>query len=128
MFRTISPISLGYSILAGPILWAIHFIVVYLFAEFGCRANFNNLVYFSPDSIRIVVLIATLIALIGVGVGEVIAYRSWMTAQSGSEESPQRMQFQFLTMMGILLSALFMLGIFTTAVPTFFIDVCSRVL
>ena len=46
MSRTISPLSLAFMLLAGPILWFVHFVLFYAAAEFGCRANFNNLICF----------------------------------------------------------------------------------
>lgn len=129
MTRTISPIALGYSILVGPILWAIHFLLVYMIAEFGCRANFNNLTYFSSEGIRTFISVLTVVCVIGVVSGGIIAYRSWGTLQTNGEgDSPIKERVQFLVTMGMFLSVLFILSIVFTAVPTFFLNVCDRVL
>lgn len=129
MTRTISPITLGYGILAGPIMWAFHFMIVYMVAEFGCRANFVNLPYFSPDGIRAFIGIVTVVFVFSVASGGIIAYRSWNTLQNNGEgDSPQNERAQFLVKMGLFLSALFILSIIFTAMPAFFTNTCDRAL
>jgi hypothetical protein len=129
MTRTISPITLGYGILAGPIMWAVHFVLVYMVAEFGCRANFVNLTYFSPDGIRTFIFGVTVVFVLGVASGGIIAYRSWNTLQNNGEgDSPRNERTQFLVKMGLFLSALFILSIIFTAMPAFFTNACDRAL
>jgi hypothetical protein len=127
MTRTISPFALAYSILAGPILWAIHFFVVYGIAEFGCRANFNNWLFFEPGNIRLAVAGITGGMLIIVLVGGLMAYRlSYRLPRQLEHEATPIAYTRFLIRMGLMLSALFFVSIIVTAVPAFFLNVCDK--
>jgi hypothetical protein len=81
MTRTMTPVSLLYSLLAGPLLWFAHFVLVWGMAEFGCRINFSNLELVTAANIRQFVVITTFIAVIAVAVGGVLAYRNWVETQ-----------------------------------------------
>jgi hypothetical protein len=122
MTRTLSPLALGYSILAGPVLWFVHLLAVYNLTEFGCRVNFNNLLFITPSTIQILILIITVVILVMVGVGAFLAYRS--LRESDLQEGAR---LHFLVMMGVLLSSLFLFIIVVTAMPTFFVSVCDGV-
>ena len=125
MTRTISPLSLLYSITAGPILWFVHFMLVYLVAELGCRSNFNNVFYQTPETIRTIVLVLTVVVLLAVGLGGVLAYRNWQ-ALPNTEGSTDDVRTRFLIMMGGLLTPLFILSIVATTAPTFVMNICDR--
>lgn len=127
MTRTISPLSLLYSITAGPILWFVHFMLVYMVAELGCRSNFNNVFYHTPETIRTIVLVLTVIALVGVIGGGGLAYRNWQALpNAGDSDTTDVIRTRFLVMMGGLLTALFILSIVATAAPAFVVSVCDR--
>jgi hypothetical protein len=125
MTRAISPLSLLYSITAGPILWFAHFMLVYMVAELGCRANFNNVFYQTPETIRTIVIVLTLVALVAVIAGGVLAYRNWQ-ALPNAEGSTDDIRTRFLIVMGGLLTGLFVLSIVATAAPAFVVSVCDR--
>jgi hypothetical protein len=127
MTRPISNFALAYSILAGPILWFAHFVIVYGIAEFGCRANLNNWLYFAPENMRLAIAGLTGGMLIIVAVGGMMALRQWnrLPRETEREATPQAYT-RFLVMMGILLSGLFFLSIIVTAVPAFFLNVCDK--
>jgi hypothetical protein len=61
MQRTNNLFRLGYSILVGPIVWAVHFMTVWVVSEFGCRANFNNVLFYPPATIRTAIIVATVV-------------------------------------------------------------------
>ncbi|MBC8171662.1 MAG: hypothetical protein H7X77_08310 [Anaerolineae bacterium] len=127
MTRTTALFSLSYSILAGPILWFVHFFAVYALAEFGCRSNFNNLLYITPANIRTIIIVMTIPILLAVGFGGVLAYRNWRTLnQHPALETVPEARSRFLILMGMLSSALFLLSILFTVAPIFFLSVCDR--
>jgi hypothetical protein len=128
MLRSLPPIRMAYTVLAGPVLWFIHFVVVYSIAEFGCRANFNNLLFITPATMRIIIIAITIPVLVLVGIGGGLAYRRWIgikdnSSQGFSTEERER----FLIMVAMLLCALFLFSIVMTTMPTFFLDVCDQV-
>jgi hypothetical protein len=128
MTRPISPFSIVYSLLAGPILWFVHFMAVYVLAEFSCRANFRNLIFFSPESIRLWITVLTLLLLIPVAAGGALAYRNWRTfpGDGGNDGSPLDARLNFLVVAGLLLSVIFLVSIIGTVIPTYFVGVCDQ--
>jgi hypothetical protein len=126
MRNTISPISLGYSILVGPILWLLHFVFVYALAEFGCRANFTNWWYFPPETIRTSIILVTIPVLLLVAIGGFMAYGSWQRLSARPEIEVEGEYFLAAT--GILLSSLFLFIILMTAAPSLVLNICDKVL
>jgi hypothetical protein len=122
-------IRLGYSILVGPIVWAVHFMSVWVMSEFGCRANFNNVVFYPAATIRTGIIVATVIALLLVSVGAVLALRNW--GERGTTrrmDEDERETLEYLTVTGLLMSSLFLFVIFVSSMPNFILNVCDRVL
>ena len=130
MTRTFSPVAMGYSILAGPVCWFIHFIGVYVLVEFGCRANFTNQLFITPQNIRLIILLATLPALIAVGWGGMMAYRMGQSLerdeQSGELAADKDAPSRFLVTLAMVFSVFFAISIVFTVMPTFFLSVCDK--
>jgi hypothetical protein len=127
MTRAISPLRLGYSVLSGPVIWFIHFVAVYALAEFGCRSNFNNLTFVTPETMRLVMVVLTVVSIIAVAAGGLLAYRAWGNVRNPvSKESAYEARFHFLLVLGMLFSALFILSIIFTVVPAFVLSVCDK--
>jgi hypothetical protein len=126
MRSTISPMTLAYSILVGPILWFAHFIFVYALSEFGCRANFTNWWYFPPETIRTSIIIATIPVLVLVAIGGFMAYGAWRRLSTRPEIEVEGEYF--LSATGILLSVLFIFVILMTAAPSLIMNVCDKAL
>jgi hypothetical protein len=134
--RTLAPFSLLYSILAGPVLWFAYFVAAYVLAEFGCRINFNNLLFLSPQTIRTIIFVLTAAALIGVAVGGMIALRSWQWLSKNQIEGDNTderngslvVRRQFLVILALCLNVLFLFGIVFTALPVFVLNVCDGAL
>ena len=126
MTRTISSVSLLVSLLAGPIVWFAHFVLVWGVVEFGCRINFVNMEIVSPTSIRQFVIVATIIALLAVVIGEALAYRH-LTAERREVSSGWAFEdrHRFLTIDAMILNAFFLFSIVATAMPAFFLTVCD---
>lgn len=115
---------MAYSVMVGPILWFVHFLAVYILAEFGCRMNFSNMIFITPASIRLWVAILTVLLLIPVAAGGLLAYRNWrrLPEKGGALDA----KLQFLVVGGMLLSALFVVSILVTAMPAYFVGVCDQ--
>jgi hypothetical protein len=121
-----SPIRLAYSILVGPILWFVHFVLVYAFAEFGCRANFNNLLFFPPETIRIATIVITVPVLVLVAIGGVLAFSSFRSLPENQNSDSADDREHFLLRSGFLLSSLFLFIIVMTVIPSFVLNVCDK--
>ncbi len=129
MTRTLSPIAVSFSVLAGPLAWFFQFMLVYIVAEFGCRANFSNAVYFEPNGIRLFTFITTLVALVPVALGGFWALRQAQQLNPHREnDTEHEARERFLVTLGMAFSIIFMLSIIATALPAFFVAVCDRAL
>lgn len=126
MTRRLSPLALSYSVLSGPIVWFVHFMVVYAVAEFGCRANFNNQLFIAPQTIQLIVILSTLPALAAVAWGGWMAYQDWRSSERENSDSSAEPPAHFLVLLGMAFSVFFIVSIVFTVLPTFFLGVCSE--
>lgn len=121
-------LSLGVAM--SPIVWFAHFMLIYGVAEFGCRANFNNWIYFDPAQIRVFTLVATLMALvpvIGSGLWGWLKFRrDYATLPADADAVQQRERF--LLVMTAAFSVIFTISLLATALPVFFVAVCDKAL
>lgn len=73
--------------LAGPLIWTIHFAVVYLVAEAGCTGDGAGLDVFDPPVPTVVTIVATLVAALACIASAWWGYSRW-TSRMGSREEP----------------------------------------
>jgi hypothetical protein len=125
MSRAISRLSLFYSLMAGPVLWFVHFLLVWGVAEFGCRINFRNVEFVSPAAIQLFVVVVTVAVVLAVAVGGLMAWRGWRYIEAHSNEMVGEDRLRFLLMLALLLSGLFLFTTLFTAAPSFFLSVCD---
>ena len=123
--------TLWTQLLAGPILWSIHFLLVYMLVETYCQAGWNfNLV--GLNGISFLVILFTIIAVIATVLFGLRSYRGW---RSFHTDRSLRDQFQensawfqgpvdFFYFTGFLLSTLFALVILLVGLPAIFLEPC----
>lgn len=64
-------------LLAGPVIWIVHFAVVYLTAEATCTPTVGNRwPMLDAGSLRVFVVVATIVAAIGCVVAALVAWRA----------------------------------------------------
>jgi hypothetical protein len=80
------------TLLAGPVLWSVHFLVVYLVAEAGCTGDGPGLDLFDPPVPKVVTLAATAVAAAGALACTAWAYRRWQAnrAEAAAREAADR--------------------------------------
>jgi heme/copper-type cytochrome/quinol oxidase subunit 2 len=117
-------LRLAYSTLVGPILWLVHFVLVYAFTEFGCRAISNNIFNVTPENIRIATIVITIPVLILVAMGGLMAFGGMRRLNTSQDTENDRERF--LTMTALMLSSLFLFIIVMTILPSFVMNVCDK--
>lgn len=120
--------------LAGPVIWAVHFLLVYLLAELACRTGVLSGSLLGMTLLAWVTLTATLLALVVVGWVGVAAFRDWQHRRGGAETRRSRRLDQasriggspdgFLVLAGWVLGLLFGAMIVLTAVPILVLAPC----
>ena len=69
--------------LAGPVIWSVHFMLVYLVAEAGCTGDGPGLRVFDPPVPTVVTLAATAVAAAAALGCARWAYRRWRMSTAG---------------------------------------------
>lgn len=119
--------------LAGPIIWSVHFLLVYTVTEAGCTGGGPGLRLFNPPVPTIVTLAATVVAALGCLGCAWWGYRRWRAGRGGatadetaerSAESESRESGGFLTFGGFLLSLLFFVSVLMVGLPAVFLSPC----
>lgn len=114
-------------LLAGPVIWITHFMVVYLAAEAGCTGDGPGLELFDPPVPRVVTLALTALAAIACVPFALWAYRWWRRKPrlDTGEQSPDvaddvadRASAGFA---GLLLSSLSIFAILAVGLPAAFL-------
>ncbi len=80
--QEINSLALWTRLLAGPIIWAVHFILGYLLVEAFCQTglHFNVL---GIDGLSFILVSITIVAVIGSGLLGLQSYRGWGKMNKG---------------------------------------------
>jgi hypothetical protein len=120
-------------LLAGPIIWSVHFMLVYLVAEAGCSGDGPGLELFDPPVPTVVTLAATAVAAIASLLAAAWAHRRWRAGKqepaadeaddlSGGSEDFQR--GGSLAFAGFLLSLLSFVTVLLVGLPALLLPAC----
>lgn len=118
-------------LLAGPVLWAGHFIVSYLLVEAFCQMgwNFNVL---GVNGLSLILVGFTLLVAIVTGLSGLRSYRGWKNLDKdhnfkdeiqGARNESERSD-EFLYFSGFLLSTFFAVTVLLVGVPALFLRPC----
>lgn len=108
--------------LAGPVIAAVYFLVVYLVTEAGCSGDGPGLDVFDPPVPTVVTLVATGVAALGCAASGAWGYRRW---RGGRTESAERLvDHEPLAFVGFLLSLLALLTVLLLGLPALVLEVC----
>jgi heme/copper-type cytochrome/quinol oxidase subunit 2 len=114
------------TLLAGPLVWTVYFLVGYTAAEFGCRGLWLSGQIGGLQAIRVVVLVLTVLAL---AVSAWLFWRTWRRwralrpdPDAALTRAEERQRFMVLG--GLLLGGLFTLAIVLTGIPALILEGC----
>ncbi len=117
--------------LGGPVIWGIHFLVSYVWVEFGCGARLIVLdsTIFGLTILSLGVLVLTLAAIIAALYVGWSAYKSWRRTSASPETNELDAwgieSRRFMAFSGIFLSGLFFLVILLTGLPALVLRPCA---
>jgi hypothetical protein len=113
--------------LSGPVIWSIHFLVVYLAVEAGCTGSGAGLSTFAPPVPSVVTIVATIVAAIACLLAAVMSYRRWRSDRQRPEARTDLAPAEALAalaFMGFLLAALGFVTVLFVGVPVLFLPAC----
>lgn len=130
--QKLNSLMLWGQLLAGPILWSIHFLLSYLLVEAFCQMGWNFSLL-GMNGLFFLVITFTILAVLGAALSSLRSYRSWQTLHAGRSlqehfrdgsswfEGP----VDFMYFSGFLLSSLFAVTILMVGIPSLFLHPCS---
>jgi hypothetical protein len=119
--------------LAGPVIWTLHFMLVYTVAEAGCTGEGPGLRLFDPPVPTVFTLAATAAAAVACLWCARLGYRNWRgsrgeTAADGAGERPADLQAAdpggSLAFAGFLLSLLSFVTVLMVGLPALYLPAC----
>jgi hypothetical protein len=119
--------------LAGPVIWSVHFVLVYLVTEAGCTGDGPGLVLFDPPVPTVVTLAATAVAAVASLGFAAWAYRRWRaTSQEPAADEASdlsggledRNRGGTLAFAGFLLSLLSFVTVLFVGLPALVLPAC----
>jgi heme/copper-type cytochrome/quinol oxidase subunit 2 len=122
------PFWLWFGMIGAPIIWFVHFVIVWAIAEFGCAAGQASTVI-TGGSIQVLVIVATVVGVIGTLGSAFVAYRSWRQLERESADGGERRQGlqPFMAFMGMILGLLFTVVVILDVIPVFIVSTCGGV-
>lgn len=114
-------------LLAGPLLWTTHFMLVYLVVEAGCTGEGPGLRVFNPPVPTVVTLAATAVAAVACLATAALAYRRWRARreQRSGDGGPEPVDHGgSLAFAGFVLSLLGAVQVLFVGVPALVLPAC----
>jgi hypothetical protein len=115
------------NLLAGPLVWALYFLVVYTLGEFGCRGGWLQGRLLGLPAPAVAVSALTVAALVIGALTTYRTYRQWAT-KHGEQDSPwfeTEERNRFMLLAGWMLGALFTYLILLTGIPALVLPQCA---
>lgn len=113
-----------WSLIAGPTIWAAHFLISYISAALFC-AKFAGPT--SLDILRVIIAIATVVALVGIGFAGVQAADNWrqaLNAEWAADANSLTMRRRFVGRAAFLLSGLSGVSVLYVGLTVLFVSSC----
>lgn len=113
-----------WTLIATPTIWALHFLFSYVFAASVCAPN--EAIFQTIGEVRVAVGIATLLALLAIGLIGIRTYREWRFngGDPPHTEDTEEERERFMEFSSVLLAGLSFIGVAFVALPVFLIADC----
>lgn len=121
-------------LLAGPVIWAVHFLIVYMLTEAICRAGVPGpeVRLAGVPLVNAIVVVITVVAVVAIVLFALKSYRAWRSFDRDrrvKEEIQEDAQWseepgEFLYFSGLLLSVLFAAVTLMVGIPALFLQPC----
>jgi hypothetical protein len=123
--------QLWIQLLAGPVLWSVHFLVSYLIVEAACQAGWN-FTLLGMSGLSFLVIVLTVLAVLGTVLFAFKSYRGWRNFHGDRRLQDQFREgggwfegpVDFMYFSGLLLSILFAIVILMVGLPALFLQPC----
>ena len=122
-----------FTLIAGPLVWTVHFLALYIFTAIACAQGFFHHEFLG---VRIVQLFGGAVTVVAVGLildAAVLSYRRWRGMPSDGEPAPLpphdandvASRRRFMAYAGLLLSGLALIATVWETLPLLFFATCD---
>lgn len=122
-----------FSLIAGPLVWTVHFLTLYILTAIACAHGFFHQEILG---VRVVPLVGGAVTLVAVALildGGVLAYRRWRGMPSDGQPAPLpphdandvASRRRFMAYAGLLLSGLALIATVWETLPILFFGTCE---
>jgi hypothetical protein len=101
------------ALLAGPVLWIVHFAVVYLASELACREGWAQIA--GVEAATLITVVATVVALAAIGMAALLTERGRRRTDQGNRQ---------MLVIGLALDVLFAASVLAVGIPALVLDPC----
>lgn len=121
--------QLWFGVAAGATAWATHSLIINLICSQACKAGRGGTYYdLTPGAVRILLGVVTVILLcVALGAG-LTAFRNWrqLSGQASLREDQAESRTDFMALIGLFASAIFVVGIIWAGLPVILVSLCSN--
>jgi hypothetical protein len=110
--------------LTGPVVYMLYFMLVYLWAEGGCRAGLGRSQWLGWNAIDLGVVVLTLVAAAITAAGTVYTWRRWRQTKEDAASDMDSYP-RFLSLVGLVLNGYHTLGILLTGFTSALLVLCE---
>lgn len=117
---------LWFGLLGGAVAWAAHLLLSYLLVEITCATSLPGFTLLGFNGSAVMLLALTLLSVLVALAAALVAYQDWRRFK-GSARGAQMLRnaSSDLSLIGFLLSGLFVLIILIEGLPIFFLRACG---
>ena len=113
---------------AGPVLWAIHLVVVYAIQSVSCHWGFfRGSSILGIETLNFILGVISVVAAAGIVAGGILSYRNYRTLAGEPWENTRWAEARpsFMAITGLLMAALFLLSLIFSLVAIVMLRPCS---
>ena len=119
-------------LLAGPVLWSVHFLLSYLLVEAFCQMGWNFKIL-DINGLSVILIALTVLAIVSTSLFALKSYRAWKSLNKDHKLTDEIREaarwsegpLEFVYFSGFLLSVLFTAVILMTGIPVLFLSPCA---
>jgi hypothetical protein len=113
-----------FGLVNGPIVYSLHFLVVYFLVEGSCKSGFVRREIFGFGVVSVAIVVLTVLATAIVLFGGYVSYRGWRRSKENAERG-QDAYSRFMAVAGMWLNGYFGLLILLTGLPVLLLVFCD---
>jgi hypothetical protein len=111
-------------LLGAPGIWLVHFLAIWMIAEWGCLAGWTHFTILGFQSVAVLLVSATCIALPLIIAAGLVSWRIWRRARTSAKDYEADNRSAYMGLGGVALSILFVFAAILESLPALLLHPC----